>query len=93
LGEGTEILVGVEGARGAVPKKLGLDGEPDGASRGATLRVDVGEVVGDDTEKTGADNTVHPNPIERWGKEAERRTWPWREYLPKVSEKRSRHWW
>jgi len=62
LGEGAELLVGIEGARGAVPKELGLDGEPDGASRGTTLGDDVGEVVGDGAEKPGADDTVHPNP-------------------------------
>ena len=62
LSEGAELLVGVEGARGAVPKELGLDGEPDGASRGTTLGNNVGEVVGDGAEEPGTNDAVHPHP-------------------------------
>ena len=50
LGEGAELLVGVEGARDAIPKELGVDGEPDGASTSPALTDDVGEVVGDCAE-------------------------------------------
>ena len=71
----------------------GVNGKPDGLGRSAAFHHDGDELVGDGPVKPGLDNTVHPHPIEKWGKEAEGRTWPWREYLPKVSKKRSRHWW
>jgi hypothetical protein len=37
LTEGAKVGVGVQGARGLIPEELGLDGEPDVASRGAML--------------------------------------------------------
>jgi hypothetical protein len=47
LSEGAESLVRVEGAHRAVPEKLGLDGEPQDASRGAALGDRIGDVVSD----------------------------------------------
>lgn len=60
--EGAELLVGVEGACGPVPKELALDGQPDGAGGGPALRDGVGEIVEDGAEKPGADDTIHPRP-------------------------------
>ena len=62
LGEGAELLVGVESTRGAVPKKLGLNGEPDHAGGGVALGNSLGEVVGDGTEEPSTNNAVHPHP-------------------------------
>jgi len=65
LGEGAELLISVEGTRGAVAKELGLNCKPDRTSRGATLGDGVGEVVGDGAEQPGADDAVHPHPGRR----------------------------
>jgi len=65
LGKGAELLVGVESTGSAVPKELGLDGEPDRTSGGAAFGDSVGEIVGDGAEQPGADNTVHPHPRRR----------------------------
>ena len=62
LGEGAELLVGVEGACDSIPKELGVDGEPDGASRSPALTDDVGEVVGDGADQPGANDAIHPHP-------------------------------
>ena len=61
LGEGAELLVGVESIGCAVPEKLGLNGEPDHSSTGVVLGDDVGEIVGDGAEEPGMDDTVHPH--------------------------------
>lgn len=47
MGEGTELLVSVEGMCGAIPKELRLDGELDHTRGGTTLGDGVGEVVGE----------------------------------------------
>ena len=65
LSEGAKILVGVEGARRAVPEKLGLDGKPQDVSRGATLGDRIGEVVGDGAVDPSQNNDVHANPVGR----------------------------
>ena len=69
LGEGAELLVGVEGARDAIPKELGVDGEPDGASTSPALTDDVGEVVGDGADQPGANDAIHPHPGRRGGRD------------------------
>jgi hypothetical protein len=63
LTEGAKIGVGVQGARGLIPEELGLDGEPDVASRGAVLGDGVGEVVGDGAEEPCAHHAIHPHPV------------------------------
>jgi hypothetical protein len=63
LSEGAKGLVGVEGARRAVPEKLGLNGEPQGASSGAALVDRVAEVVGDGVVDPSQNNDVHANPV------------------------------
>jgi hypothetical protein len=65
MSEGAEGLVGVEGARRAVPEKLGLDGKPQDVSRGATLGDRIGEVVGDGAVDPSQNNDVHANPVGR----------------------------
>jgi hypothetical protein len=40
-----ELLVCVKSTRRTIPKKLGLDGEPQDPSRGTTLGDRVGEIV------------------------------------------------
>jgi len=62
LGKGAELLIGVESTGSAVPKELGLDGEPDRTGGGAAFGDSVGEIVGDGAEQPGADDTVHPHP-------------------------------
>jgi hypothetical protein len=62
LGEGTELLLGLESTRGAVPKELGFDGEPDHSGGGVALRDRVGEVVGDGAEEPGTNDAVQPHP-------------------------------
>jgi hypothetical protein len=63
LSEEAKGLVGIEGARRAVPEKLGLDGEPQDANSGATLGDRIAEVVGDGTVDPSQNNGVHVNPV------------------------------
>jgi hypothetical protein len=63
LTEGPEVGVSVQGARGLIPEKLGLDGEPDVASEGTMLGDGVGEVVGDGAEEPSPNDTVHADPV------------------------------
>jgi hypothetical protein len=63
LSEGAESLVGVEGARCAVPEKLGLDGEPQDTSRCTTLGDHIGEVVGDGVVDPRQNNGVHASLV------------------------------
>jgi hypothetical protein len=63
LTEGAKIGVGVQGARGLIPEKLGLDCKPDVAGGGTVLGDGVGEVVGDGAEEPGPHDTIHASRI------------------------------
>jgi hypothetical protein len=58
-----EIGVGIQGACGLIPEKLGLDCKPDVAGGGTVLGDGVGEVVGDGAEEPGPHDTILAGPI------------------------------
>ena len=61
-----ELSVEVEGTSFSIAKKLGLDGEPGGASSGtplAALKDDVDEVIGDGAVEPRLNDAVHTTPI------------------------------
>lgn len=60
---GAKLLIGVEGANGAILVELGLDGEPQDAGSSAVLRHRVGEVVRDGVEDPSANGDVHAHPV------------------------------
>jgi hypothetical protein len=63
LAEGPEVSVGVQGVRGLIPKKLGLDSEPDVAGGGVVLGDGVSKVIGDGAERPSPHDTVHADPV------------------------------
>ena len=66
--EHPEASVEVKGACLPVPKELGLDGEPGGASGGALgapSHDDVDEVAGEGPVEPGPNDAVHAHPVWR----------------------------
>ncbi|XP_062229134.1 uncharacterized protein LOC133926962 [Phragmites australis] len=67
--EGSKLLVGVEGAGGTIPEKLGLDGEPGDTGSGTALGDGVGEIVGDGAEEPGVDDSIHAHLVQGGGRD------------------------
>jgi hypothetical protein len=86
LTKGAKIGVGVQGTRGLIPEKWGLDCKPDVAGGGTVLGDGVSEVVSDGVEEPGPHDTIHVSPIGGGGNSGVREDMALQRIRPKGKE-------